>query len=82
VLTAVAISVANLLIGLLPDIAEVFRSLSAMFGGYTETEDLNALTGFLYAILALVKTVAFVSLAIFEFKGKPLTVSFVDKLMN
>ncbi len=82
VLAAVAISAVNLLIGLLPEVVDVFRTLFAIFGEYMDADILSAIAGFLYAILSLAKTVVFVGLAVLELMGKPLKIGFVEKLLN
>lgn len=81
VLTAIAISVANLVIGLLPDVVDVFQALIAIFDGYLDGGIITSFANFLYAILSLVKTVAFVGLAAAALLGKSIKVSLIDKLL-
>ncbi len=82
ILTAIAVSLVNLLIGLLPDVVDVFRTLVAIFGEYMDGGIISSIAGFLYAVLAVVKTVAFVGLAALELLKKPIRISLVDKLLD
>ena len=82
VLTAVVISAVNLVIGLLPDVVDVFRSLVVIFGGYLDGGIISSIANFLYAILSLAKTVVFVGLAAAALLGKSVKLSLIDKLLD
>lgn len=81
-LVAVCVSALNLLIGLLPDVVDVFRCLIAIFGEYLDGGIISNIAGFFYAVLTLVKTVVFVGLAALALLGKPLKIALIDKLMD
>ena len=82
VLIAVAISALNLLVGLVPDVIDVFRSLAAIFGGYINSGVIGSIASFLYTVLNLAKTVVFVGFAAMSLLGKPVKVAAVDKLLD
>lgn len=82
VLTAVALSALNMLVGLVPDVVDVFRCLAAIFEDYINSGVIGSIANFLYAVLSLAKTVVFVGLAAMSLLGKPVKVAAVDKLLN
>lgn len=82
ILVAVVISAVNLLIGLLPDVTDVFRILFAIFGEYLDIGIVNNIANFFYSIVDLLKTFVFVLLAALELLRKPLKLSVLDKLFN
>lgn len=82
VLLAVAFSCVSLLIGLLPDVVDIFRNLVAIFGEYMDGGIINSISGFLSSILSLLRIVAFAGLAAFVFLGKSVKIGFVDKLLD
>lgn len=82
VLTAIALSTLNMLVGLVPDVIDVFRTLASIFGGYINSGVIGGIASFLYAVLSLAKTVVFVGLAAMSLLGKPVKVAAVDKLLD
>lgn len=82
VLTAVAISAVNLVIGLLPDVVDIFESLFNIFGEYLGFSFFDSVANFLYSILTVLKTVVFTGLAVLALLNKPLKLGFIDKLMD
>lgn len=81
-LAALLFSAANMLIGLLPGVGEVFGNLVAIFDEYLDLDILHYFAAFLSSIVSLLKTFAFVALAALTLLGKPLKLSFLDDLMD
>lgn len=81
-LTALVISLVHTVIGLLPDIVNIFESLLAIFTVYVHIEFVNSIANFLYNVLSLLKTVAFVALAAMSLLNKPVQLPFVKKLLG
>lgn len=82
VLAAVMFSVLNLLVGLVPDVIDVFRTLASIFGGYINGGVIGSIANFLYAVLTLAKTVIFAGLAVMALLGKTVKIAAVDKLLD
>lgn len=81
-LVAVCISVINLLIGVLPDVVDLFRTFAAIFDEYVEGGAVSSLSGLLYAVLSLAKTVVFLVLAWKAYKGRYVKLGFIEKFLN
>lgn len=81
-LAAVAYSLIQMLIGLLPDVVEIFVNLLNIFRVYVNVSFLHNITNFLYSILSLMKTVVYIILAFMAVLGKPVQLSAIKKLLN
>lgn len=81
-LVAICISVVNLLIGVLPEVVDLFRTFAAIFDEYVESGAVSSLSGFLYAALSLAKTVVFLVLAWKAYKGRYVKLGFIEKFLN
>ena len=80
---AIAFSLLSFLIGLIPELLSVLVSLLQIFGIYDlHFTFINNVTNFLYAVLSVVKEVAFVFLAGMAFLGKPFIPPFISKLFD
>jgi hypothetical protein len=81
-LAAVAYSLIQMLIGLLPDVVEIFVNLLNIFRVYVNVSFLHNITNFLYSILSLMKTVVYIILAFMAVLGKPVQLSSIKKLLD
>ena len=81
-----AFSLLNTLVGLIPDIVSLFRSLIYIFDEYFFVENydnwLDRLFNFLYSVIALVKMVVFLLMGIHALAGKEVKVPVLDKALN
>ena len=76
---ALACSLINALIGLIPNLMELLSSFIRIFDEYYYQDMSSQVTNFLYNLLSLGKTVVFVLLAIFAALGKPVQLGFIKK---
>lgn len=81
-LITVGLSLLNALIGFLPDVIRVFESFLSMFGVYLDGGFVDRFFNFLYCIFNVLKTVVLVGFAALTMMGKPIKLSFVDKLIG
>lgn len=81
-LVALAYSVLHMVIGILPSLAEIFSSMLNIFNVYSGMNFVHNIANFLYNILSLLRTAAFVVLAVMAILGKPLQLAPVKKLLN
>lgn len=81
-LAAVAYSLLHMLIGLLPDVENVFVSMLNIFQVHANVLLLNRIATFLYGVLSLLKTVVFVILAFLAILDKPVQLASVKKLLD
>lgn len=81
-LVAVSVSTVNILIGLLPEVVDVLQIFASLFNSYMEASAVSSLTGILYALLSLVKTVVFLMLALNAYKGRYVKLGFIEKFLN
>lgn len=81
-LTAVAYSLIHMLIGLLPDVVDIFVNMLNIFRVYVNVNFVHNIANFLYSILSLMKTVVFVILAFMAVLDKPVQLAFVKKLLD
>ena len=75
-------SVANVVVGLLPDVINIFESLLSIFGAYIGIDFVSRIANFLYNVLSLLKTVVFVFLAGMSLLNKPVQLPIVKKLVD
>lgn len=75
-------SAVNFVIGLLPDILNLFYSLLQIFRVYVHLNFVDNIANFLYNALGLLKELVLVILAVLTLLKKPLKLSFIDKLFD
>ena len=81
-LVALCFSALSLLVGLLPDVVNLFSSLLRVFRLYIGLEVVDSIYFFLTNVLSLLKTVVFVLLAVLAFKKKTVQIKQLDKLFD
>jgi len=81
-LITVGLSLVSILISFLPDVVDVFESFLSMFGVYLGGGFIDTFFNFLYRIFNVVKTAVLVVFAALTMMGKPVRLSFIDKLIG
>lgn len=79
-LLAVAFSVVNFVIGLLPELISILSSLLEIFGGHLYISFISNVANFFGNVVSLLRWVAFAGLAVLALKNKSVPVKFVDNL--
>lgn len=79
---ALAYSLLNIVISLLPDIVYVFESMLAIFDVYVNLNVIRRISNFLSGILSLLKTAAYVVLVVMAVLDKPIQLAPVKKLLD
>ena len=75
-------SAVNYVIGLLPDILNMFYSFLEIFKVYVHLSFIDNVAGFLYSVLTLLREVVLALLAIAALLKKPVNIPFVNKLFD
>ena len=81
-LLLLAFSAVNFVIGLLPDVLDLFYSFLQIFKVYVHLNVIDSIANFLYSAVSLLREVVLIGLAVLAFKNKPLNISFVNKLFD
>lgn len=81
-LATLAYSVIQTVVGLLPDVVEVFTSLLNIFRVYTNINVILSISNFLFNIISLCRTVVFVILPLMVLLDKPVQLPFIKKLVD
>lgn len=81
-LAAIAFSVVNVVIGLLPDVLNVIESLLAIFTLNVHISFVDKVANLFYNILNVVKPVVMLGLAVMAWSNKPVKLAVLDKLMD
>jgi len=79
---ALAFSLVNALIGLLPSVVNLFTSLLGIFTVNVNTWLLDSIFNFFYQAVSLLKTVVMLAMAFLAFKGKVFEIPFLKKLFD
>ena len=79
---ALACSLVNTLIGLIPNTLEMLTSFIRIFDAYYYMEMSGKITNFLYDALNLAKTVLFILLTVFATMDKPVQLGFIKKYFD
>lgn len=82
VVLALAFSLVNSLIGLLPSVVNLFTSLLGIFTVNVNTWLLDSIFSFFYQVVSLLKTVVMLAMAFLSFKGKVFEIPFLKKLFD
>ena len=81
-LVMLAFSAVNFVVGLLPDILNLFYSFLQIFKVYVHLSFIDNIANFLYNAVALLRQVVLAALAILSLLKKPVNVPFVKKLSD
>lgn len=81
-LLLLSFSAVNYVIGLLPDILNMFYSFLEIFKVYVHLSFIDNVAGFLYSVLTLLREVVLALLAIAALLKKPVNIPFVNKLFD
>lgn len=81
-LTLIACALIQFLIGLLPDVVEIFTSALNIFRVYVNVNIIHNIANFFYSIVVLLKNVVYVILALMALMDKPVQLDAVKKLLD
>ena len=81
-LVMLAFSAVNFVVGLLPDILNLFYSFLQIFKVYVHLSFIDNIANFLYNAVALLRQVVLAALAILSLLKKPVNIPFVKKLFD
>ena len=81
-LVSVCFSILSMLIGLVPDIVNLFESLLRVFKVYIYAEVMDAIHSFFINIMNLLRVAVFVPLAVLALKKKTVEIKALEKLFD
>lgn len=75
-------SAVNFVIGLLPDILDMFYSFLQIFKVYVHLNVIDSIANFLYSAVSLLREIVLIGLAVLALMKKPVNIPFINKLFD
>ena len=75
-------SAVNFVIGLLPDILDIFYSFLQIFKVYVHLNVIDSIANFLYSAVSLLREIVLIGLAVLALMKKPVNIPFINKLFD
>jgi signal peptidase len=75
-------SAVNFVIGLLPDILDMFYSFLQIFKVYVHLNVIDSIANFLYSAVSLLREIVLIGLAALALMKKPVNIPFINKLFD